>query len=308
MSSLVVGTAQLGMDYGIANITGRPSKEISRKMLNQAVKKGVKAIDTARAYGDSESIIGEVLATELKSKVSIITKLAPLPGIKDEIDSSVCANLVDKSVYKSMSNLRMRRLHTLLLHRGQHAVDCNGAIFDRLLFHLEKGNILALGVSVQSPEELLAALSNEAIAHIQMPFSILDWRWEESVAEIQRVKISRQMTIHIRSVYLQGLLLTRDAEFWRRANCVNTDALFHWLDDCVVEFDRSSIRELCVSYVAGLDWVDGVVIGMETCQQLEENLMLFSKPAMTDIQCDRLRASRPIVELATLNPALWQQN
>ena len=41
---------------------------------------------------------------------------------------------------------------------------------------------MALGVSVQSPQEALTALACSDVRHIQMPFNLLDWRWREAGA------------------------------------------------------------------------------------------------------------------------------
>ena len=55
-----------------------------------------------------------------------------------------------------------------------------GAVWERLIELLEDGTVLALGVSVQSPEEAIAALDDTDVQHLQLPFNLLDWRWRES--------------------------------------------------------------------------------------------------------------------------------
>lgn len=307
MSILVIGTAQLGFKYGIANTKGRPDAKLSKKILTEAINNGVKMIDTASAYGDSERVIGESLDPDLKNQVKIITKLSPLVSLPSQTGPSVFESLVDENIYGSMTRLVVDRIDTLLLHRIDQLYCCKGAIFNRLLFHLKQGNISSLGVSVQNPTELLTALRCEKIEHIQMPFSIVDWRWEEAIKQIIKVKAMRRLTIHIRSIYLQGLLLVRDAACWKKANHPNPRALFHWLDDSVNRFQRSSVQDLCVSFVNGLAWVDGVVIGMETYQQLEENLLMFSKEPLSTSQHNHMVAMCPKIDVSTLNPALWQQ-
>ena len=145
------------------------------------------------------------------------------------------------------------------------------------LFHLEEGRIGSLGVSVQNPDELIRAISHKEIEHIQMPFNILDWRWRDAIVMIREVKASRPLVIHLRSVYLQGLLLIRDADRWQKANCTKPDAIFEWLESSRVRFGRESIQDLCIAFVNSLDWADGVVLGMETHDQLVENMRLFAK-------------------------------
>ena len=305
IKKIVFGAVQLGMQYGVANTTGKPDLELSKKMLKTAIDKGLEAIDTASGYGDSEAIIGRCLDQELKSRVSIVTKLDPLSALTSQTEISVCESFVDASVNASLTNLDIDRIDTLLLHRGTHLTQCNSAIFNRLLFHKKEGRIGSLGVSVQNPEELIQAIANQEIEHIQMPFNICDWRWTDAIEQIKKVKDYRSLVIHLRSVYLQGLLFLRNSDYWRKANCTNSDVIFEWLDSATTQFGRDSIQDLCIAFVNTLDWVDGIIIGMETYDQLLENLMLFSKDPLTVSQYEELIACRPYISERTLNPSLW---
>lgn len=308
VKKIVFGAVQLGMQYGVANLTGKPDFNMSKKMLETAIDNGVSVIDTASAYGDSEWIIGKSLGHGLKGRVSIVTKLDPLDNLPSQAGHSVCEAFVDASVYGSLIKLGIERIDTLLLHRASHIAQFDGAIFDRLMFHLNAGHIDSVGVSVQSPEELIDALSYQDIEHIQMPFNILDWRWTDSIEQIKKVRASRRLIIHLRSVLLQGLLLQRDEKRWQGANCQDSDEIFHWLDDAVERFERGSVLDLCVAFANGLDWVDGIVVGMETYDQLIENLLIFSKDPLSAAQRDELIAKRPYVQESTLNPSLWTKN
>ena len=75
--NFTLGTAQLGLDYGIANFSGKPDKNSAFEILNQSVKSGVRYYDTAAAYGNSEEILGEYFASH-NSDVFIITKIPPV--------------------------------------------------------------------------------------------------------------------------------------------------------------------------------------------------------------------------------------
>ena len=47
------------------------------------------------------------------------------------------------------------------------------------------------------------------------------------------------------------------------------------LADIATEYDRDGVADLCLAYARGQDWIDGVVVGMETEDQLDANLRLF---------------------------------
>ena len=51
-NKIAIGTAQFGLDYGVANKTGKLSISEIKKILNFAKSRGVDTIDTASAYGD----------------------------------------------------------------------------------------------------------------------------------------------------------------------------------------------------------------------------------------------------------------
>ena len=78
-SRWILGGVQLGLDYGIVNRTGKPSRDSARRILAEAVAGGASHVDTARAYGDSEEAIGAAAGGSPIPRV--ITKIAPLTCI-----------------------------------------------------------------------------------------------------------------------------------------------------------------------------------------------------------------------------------
>ena len=51
MKQLVLGTAQLGMNYGIANTSGQPDFPTIKSIIQNAWNNGIQEFDTAQAYG-----------------------------------------------------------------------------------------------------------------------------------------------------------------------------------------------------------------------------------------------------------------
>ena len=71
---MVLGTAQFGMDYGIANVSGKPTKKEVFNILSHAWEKGIWKFDTAPGYS-SESLVGEFISTNgLQDKAKVLTK------------------------------------------------------------------------------------------------------------------------------------------------------------------------------------------------------------------------------------------
>jgi aryl-alcohol dehydrogenase-like predicted oxidoreductase len=73
----------------------------------------------------------------------------------------------------------------------------------------------------------------------------------------------------------------------------------------VTDLGRDDIAELCVAFVRAQDWIDGVVIGMETNEQLARNLAAFSKPPLSAAEARHARAALPRLPEALLDPARW---
>ena len=76
--TLILGTVQLGMKYGLHNTHGQPTTEESFSILDAALAAGIDTLDTAWAYGTAEDVLGAWLrARSLAGKVRIISKMKP---------------------------------------------------------------------------------------------------------------------------------------------------------------------------------------------------------------------------------------
>jgi spore coat polysaccharide biosynthesis protein SpsF len=299
---LVLGSVQLGLAYGAANRTGKPSREAALRLVGQAIDGGISQFDTARAYGDSEDRLGEALAD--KKAVRTITKLSPLNDLALDASRDAVRAAVDASIAESLTALRRERLDCLLLHRAEHMHSHRGAIWERLVERLEDGSVLSLGVSVSSPLEALAALACPDVVHLQLPFNLLDWRWRK--AGFKTCLASRpNITIHARSTFLQGILASSDVDVWPRIDGVYPQALINIIASLAHQLGRENAADLCLAYARGQDWIDGVVVGLETEDQLEDNLRLFIRRPLTAEERAIVEARIPHLPLKLLNPALW---
>jgi len=204
---LVLGTAQFGMNYGIANKTGQPSTDEIAKILNLARHHGIHMIDTAIAYGDSEKNLGEVGLEGFE----IVTKLPEIPDNTD-IESWILAE-----VQSSLARLRVKQLYGLLLHKPQQI---NTRLVENIINTLgilkKEKLVKKIGVSVYSPEELSNILTRFIPDIVQLPFNLIDQRflctgWFDKLQE-------RNIEVHSRSVFLQGLLLMPYQEVTQKFN------------------------------------------------------------------------------------------
>ena len=178
-SELTLGTARLGMEYGIVNRSSQPARPLAIRMVHEAVAHGVTALDTARGYGEAEGVLGEALNGAWRSRVEVITKLDPLASLTHDAEPSTVRAAVDDSVRRSREALRSGEGVDLAAPSFHHHRAWGGAVWRRLLELRAEGTIGTLGASVYEPREALELLQDPAIPHLQIPMNVLDWRWSQ---------------------------------------------------------------------------------------------------------------------------------
>ena len=100
VSEIALGTVELGLDYGIPSGDHvRPNEAAAARLLHRALDLGINLIDTARAYGDSEAIIGQALHDRRDEIILASKVVCPPPGtlddaqLRNEIAGSVATSL-----------------------------------------------------------------------------------------------------------------------------------------------------------------------------------------------------------------------
>lgn len=306
-SEMVLGTSQLGMDYGRTNTAGRPAEGECVRIVRAAVEHGVTHLDTARAYGDSEARVGAALEGGWAARVHVLTKLDPLARLPEDADRARVADAVDASVLRSCRELRTASLPTLLLHRAAHRTSHGGAVWARLLALRAEGVIGRLGVSVQTTDEAADALTDPEVKHVQLPFNLLDHRWRR--AGIDALLRERpDVVVHARSVLLQGLLAADAAEVWPRVAGYDPAEVVRTVRALVDELGRAGPLDLCFGYVRAQPWIHGALVGVATHAQLMENVALFARPPLRPEACARVESAFGRLPEALLNPALWPRD
>jgi aryl-alcohol dehydrogenase-like predicted oxidoreductase len=199
---LALGTAQFGLDYGITNTRGRVPQDEAAALLTQAWEGGVRVVDTAQAYGNSE----EVLGATMRHPWRVVTKTLPLRS--DRIDDDAIV-LVDAAFAQSIRYLG--KIDTLLVHHAQDLLVPGGErLYAWLQDRKNRGEVSRIGVSVYDGAEIAAVFDRFALDVVQLPANIADQRLvnDGSVARLHAAGVE----IHVRSLFLQGLLLA-DTKF-----------------------------------------------------------------------------------------------
>lgn len=286
---LALGTVQFGFPYGIANQNGQPSRQDAKAILDYAFASGFDTLDTAISYGQSEARLGEVGIADWQ----VISKLPAIPdGCLD------VRQWVAKSVQSSLARMGIERLYGLLLHRPQQLLSAQGdALFSAMEALKADGLLVKTGASVYGFEELDALAPYYRFDLVQAPFNVFDQGLLSS-GWMNRM-LSEGTELHVRSLFLQGLLLIpaadRPEKFLRWANVWKA-----W-DDWLIESGLTSLQA-CIRYALSFDQISKAVIGVDNVPQLMQ---------IIDASQDDLTSPLPIAlavnDADLINPSRWNQ-
>ena len=255
MNRIVLGGAQLGLPYGILNGGETLSREEVARILDTAVDHGIDSIDTAIAYGQSESIIGETSQNRFK----IISKLPPLP-----VDISNVSEWVHSQVQGSLSRLKCTSLDALLLHRPQDLTGAQGAELYAVIGSLMAEKMIhRFGVSIYSPDDLEGIIGTFDIHVVQAPLNVFDRRILGVTDQLSALNIE----VHARSVFLQGVLIASPKDRPQRFEPWSEHfALF----DEWVRSSGVSAMACCMGFALQQPGIAKLVIGTTSAESLDE--------------------------------------
>jgi spore coat polysaccharide biosynthesis protein SpsF len=305
---LVLGAAQLGQQYGNGADREPPDAAAAVAILRTAIAGGVDELDTARAYGASEAVLGDALSalgTGAKT-LGIVTKVRPLDEFAVDDDPAAVRRAVRDSLDASLTHLRRERVDAVLLHRARDLTVAGGAAVAALDALTTHGRMARWGVSVGSPADLLSACATPGVGYVQLPFNLLDRRWLDD--GVQRALRDRpDIRIVARSVLLQGLLSSRDPHRWPAIPGLGVTRTLTTLAELATELGRSSVLDLAIGYALGQSWIDAVVLGVRRADQLPDLLEATSAPPLSPAEIDLVHRQIHGGPLDLVDPSRWSQ-
>ena len=288
-SRVGLGTVQWGMNYGVSNRDGRtPSAEVAR-ILAAARSASLNLLDTGALYGEAESLLGEQDLTGFK----VVTKT---PRYLHAPITAADADDVKVVLDRSLMRLRMPSVDGLLVHHADDLLVQGGErLIDALLSLREAGKVERVGVSVYNGSQIEAVLERFTPDLVQLPLNVFDQRLiaDGSLARLAALGVA----IHVRSVFLQGLLLmpseSAPAYFdpWR-------DQLRGWHAACAKR--KVLPQQAALAFVCDQPGVSCCLIGVQNVYQLDEALIGLDAVPSFDAAPFACR------DLALLNPVNWR--
>ena len=287
MKKIVIGTANFGMDYGIGNNQKKLLDSDILEIINTAKKIGIDTIDTAISYGNSLNRLGGFGVGSFK----IITKLPKIPDYKKK--QTIWFN---EQIEGALKQLGVNNLEAILLHYPKDIIENNNTELIHFLLNLKnEGVIKKIGVSIYEKNELEEILKIFKPEIIQCPINLFDNRLlEKNYLE----KISKKgIEIHIRSIFLQGLLLFKREEMPKEflKYYYIWEEWYNWL-----KIMKLNPLEACIRYTNSLKSVDKIVVGINSAQHLKQITKYMRKPKLYQNPNWQNSISKDLID-----PRLW---
>jgi len=283
---IALGTANFGQKYGLAGKIIKSDKKI-KKIIQFANNSKIKLIDTSNNYGSSETLLGN---NNLKN-FKIITKLKIS---NDEKKSNNLENIVFNKVEESLLKLNIKKLYAILLHESNDLKSNKRHKLIKVLKKLKKRNLVSkIGISIYNPKELNFIWPFWKPDIVQCPFNILDRRIYES-GWLKKLK-KNKTEIHVRSIFLQGLLLQNEKSMPRKFKKWK-NIFKKWNNYCKKE-NISKIQG-CINFIKSFKKISFVIIGFENIKQVKNIISYFEndRKSYTTIACNDIRL---------IDPRLW---
>ena len=285
---LIIGTAQFGMNYGINNSNGMVEINEIKKILKYAEENNIIFLDTAISYGTSEHNLGKAGCDNHK----IISKINNNLFIDRNIDKEIF-----KKVKESISLLKHHSLYGILLHNGNDLLGKKGPeIYNSLMHCKEKGLVEKIGISVYESKDAFEIIKSFQIDIIQIPFNILNRDLEFS-GLLNKLK-EKNIEVHIRSVFLQGLLLMNPQKmpvYFHKWNNI-WDGWNNWINK-----NRINPVEACLKFALEKEEIDKVIVGIDNFKQLQEIIEITKRKYYHSVPDEIWSNDKYLI-----NPCYWE--
>jgi aryl-alcohol dehydrogenase-like predicted oxidoreductase len=289
---LGLGTVQFGLNYGISNTVGQTPRDAASAILQHAAQHDITCLDTAPAYGDSEHILGQSLWADHPFR--LVTKTNPIQA--NTINASH-ATQIEQDFARSCNQLGP--VDTLLVHHPVNLIQpgCE-YVYDALCQLKARGLVQRIGVSVYTAQQIDRIMARFPLDVVQLPLNVFDQRLVHSghVDALARAGVE----VHVRSVFLQGLLLMERPP----AHLVGlTQAMEAWQRFCV-RHELSPVAA-ALSFVNTIPAVSLAIVGINSLEQWQGIVQAY-QAINTQFTLTHF-APLAVEDPNLIDPSLWHQ-
>ena len=174
--------------WAIGGFWGRVDDEQSMRALHAAIDEGVNFVDTADVYGDgrSERLIGRLKRERPGDQIWVATKTGRRLPLQT-CEGYSRANLTSW-IDCSLTNLNTEAIDLLQLHCPPSALYRQDEVFGILDDFIRAGKLRYYGVSVETVDEALDAMSHPNVQSVQIIFNMFRLKPSERVVPEAKAK------------------------------------------------------------------------------------------------------------------------
>lgn len=256
LNKLILGTANFGMSYGIANRKKLSDKQIE-DILKTATDYNIWGIDTASGYGNAEKLLGGYLQN---TPLSVITKLPYRRYLK--------GSDIFNEVKKSLKNLNINKIDILLIHSFENYRNDKDVIIKEIESLIKQDIVKRWGVSVYFIDEVLEVLNDGFTDFVvEFPVNLFDRRFLSE--DFLKLLKKKGCFLIARSVFLQGLFMIKPELL--KGNLTKVKDNIKLLDQISLN-QKIPIPTLALLFVLKQKFIDKVIIGVDSKNQLISNI------------------------------------
>jgi aryl-alcohol dehydrogenase-like predicted oxidoreductase len=297
VSEISFGAVEIGLAYGIP-VEGKiekPSEQEAHAVLNAALDMGINFVDTARAYGDSEEIIGRNLKSRRKEYI-LATKTLHYGDKGLSVQEQKQA--VRDSIETSLKALQTDVIDVMQVHNITQEVVERGDVLEVLQEAQRAGKVRFLGGSVYGVEDPLAVIRDGHYDVLQVAYNMIDHRLD---GEVLPLALQKGVAITTRSVLLKGALTPR--YLYLADNLGELKATIAEMERLVAG-ECGSLAEAAFRYVLSNPAVSSALVGTSKVKNLERSVEYTTKGPLSPRLTAALRAIE-LKDMNQLNPGTW---
>jgi aryl-alcohol dehydrogenase-like predicted oxidoreductase len=297
VSEIGLGTVELGLDYGVP-VDGehlRPPEEQAARLLNRALDLGVNFIDTARAYGGSEEVIGRALKGRREEYI-LASKLKPIRE-EGQPDQEL-RDQVKASIAESLRMLQTGVIDLLQLHHAPADVVKSGRVLAAAREAQRAGAVRFIGASTYGEDAPLAVLESGGYDTLQVAYNLADRTLEEKVLPLAQ---QQGVGIIVRSVLLRGVLTHR--YIYLPNQLADLKSAIAQLSSLVGR-EAGSLPEMAYRFVLANPAVSTALVGTARVEELEAALAFADKGSLPPALVSAIREIN-VSDRGQLIPSNW---
>jgi len=290
LNKLSIGTAQFGQQYGLNSESNNIQASEAKNIINLCKKNDIKNIDTAFAYGDSESILGECDIADLK----ISTKFS----LNDFNDYSISTQSLVKLIESSLKRMKIEKIENLFLHNSNDLFSQHQqVILDGIKELINLNMIKNFGLSVYTPDEFFRAIDLIDIKIIQAPVNFFDNRFLSK--DILKKLNENNVSLQARSIFLQGLLLHSEDQLPTYFNKFSKE-LNTWYE--FISSHELTSLEACLLFALSRKEISSIVFGVDNIAHLTDVIKCVNKINNNEIKFPEIKS----ISHELYDPRKWQ--